>query len=118
MAVVKLPAWTAVEIRFPNVLKMLPRSPMAAGTMTSSPATPRKSTTRAPRKAPAIELVMELKPSATSDWRAAALVGPEEVDQPATPVEGPQWVKRCYVGPREWVGWSLDGPSPSSATSP
>ena len=32
-----VPVWIAVEIRLPKVPKMLPRSPMAAGTITSRP---------------------------------------------------------------------------------
>ena len=71
-----VPVWIAVEMRLPTAPKMLPRSPIAAGTITSSPGSSSNVVTIAPRSAPATRLVDELNTSATRLWRAASPVGP------------------------------------------
>ena len=59
-----VPVWMEVEIRLPRAPKMLPRSPIAAGTMTSRPGSVSNVPTIEPRTAPAAKLEHELKPSA------------------------------------------------------
>ena len=71
-----VPVWMEVEIRFPKAPKMLPRSPMAAGTITSRPGRSSNVPVRDPSTAPATRLVQELKNRATRLWRAASPVGP------------------------------------------
>ena len=60
-----IPAWIAVERRFPSAEKTLPRRPMAAGTSTSRPGNRSKVPVIEPRTAPATRLVLELRTSAT-----------------------------------------------------
>ena len=71
-----MPVWIDVEIRLPSAPKMLPRSPIAAGIMTSSPGSISKVSVMEPRTAPATRLVHESNTSAVRLWRTASPVGP------------------------------------------
>ena len=66
----KVPAWMAVEMRLPKAPKMLPRSPMAAGTSTSSPGTRAKVAVIDPSTPPATKLVALFSPRAARLCRA------------------------------------------------
>jgi hypothetical protein len=59
------PVWIVVEILLPNVEKMFPRRPIAAGTRTSSPGSSSSVPVIDPRTAPATSDVRLLRPSAT-----------------------------------------------------
>ncbi len=114
---VKVPVCTAVEIRLPKVLKMLPRSPIAAGIITSSPGRSSKVTTRAPRNAPA-DQAGERVESQRDEALARRFSGrPEQVDQPSAPVEGPQSGVAGFVGPRCRV-WGGPETAPRRRRSP